>query len=66
MFTKNIAAQNEANTRAKNDGGELFEVEFILNDNSGKQTFVNSFEVRSFKFDIEFNGGEILSTNKIQ
>ena len=30
MFTKNIAAQNEANTRAKNDGGELFEVELIL------------------------------------
>ena len=66
MFTQNIAAQKTADARAKKDGGALYEVEFILKGNRGKQTFVNSFEVSRFKFDIEFNGGKIISTEKIQ
>ena len=66
MFTNNIAAQQTANSRAKNDGGDLFEVEFTLDGNRGKQIFVNGFEVRRFEFDIEFNGGEVLGITKIQ
>ncbi len=66
MFTNNIAAQQTADSRAKNDGGDLFEVEFTLDGNRGKQIFVNGFEVRRFEFDIEFNGGEVLGITKIQ
>ena len=66
MFTNNIAAQQTADSRAKNDGGDLFEVEFTLDGNRGKQIFVNGFEVRRFEFDIKFNGGEVLGITKIQ
>jgi|GEM_PF-4262239 hypothetical protein len=66
MFANEIAAQLQASAMARRDSGELYEVSFVLDGNSGKQIFANGFEVRRFEFDIEFNGGEIVSIEKIR
>ena len=66
MYANHIAAQQTATARAKQDGGDLYEVSFTLKGKSGKQTFVNDFDVRRFKFDIEFNGGEITKVIKLR
>jgi hypothetical protein len=44
----------------RNDSGRLYKIEFELDGNKGTE-FLCPYDAKHFIFDIEFNGGKIIS-----